>query len=131
MFDADGDLLEYIKGFVHDKNGRCLKSEIIQSIVYNWVGFGVDITTPSINGKPGGPASHGGTWCPYVFAQRIGDNSLISKMMSKLQNKLEEFEKSNIYEGTGLSIETSKLTGRMIYKYVEVIGLIDLIDLIN
>ena len=99
MSDPDGDLLEYVKGFVHDKNGHCLKSEIIQSIVCSWIG--------------------------------TGELNKMREMKEKLYKKLNEFEKNKKYEGTGVSTERSKLTGRILYKYVEVIDLMDLINLID
>jgi len=117
--DADEELLEYIKNFVYDKNGRCLKAEIIQSISYNWVGIGVNIIKPAMNLQPECKAPYGGTWCMYTFTKRVNDTNTFSIWMNKLQKKMEEFETSNIYNGTCLSIETSKLSGRIIYMYVD------------
>ena len=115
--DAEGELVEYIKGFVYDKNGHCLKSEIIQSIMLNWEGLGINIMQPPINGQPSRLAPYDGTWCQYTFAKRrLGDHS---KAIIKLHEKMEELEKNDKYNGTGLSIETSKMTGRIIYKYNE------------
>ena len=114
--DADEELLEYIKDFVHDKNGRCLKAEIIQSISYNWVGIGVNQIIPDI--YPERQAPYGGTWSRLIFF-KFAQINIIAKLMDKLHKKLEEFEKSGIYNGTGLSIETSKRSGRIIYRYID------------
>lgn len=106
--DADGDLLEYIKGFVHDKNGHCLKSELVQDLLYNWAGmsfYDQDFTVPTTSEVP-------------------------ANYITRLQEKMKDFENSDIYNGTGLSIETSKMTGRVIYKYeVPVVEVDDLIDM--
>jgi len=106
-----------------------LKAEIIQSISYNWMGIGVNIITPAMNLQPACKAPYGGTWCPYTFTFMIRNTRLLSKWMSKLQEKMEEFETSNIYNGTGLSTETSKRSGRIIYRYIDIDGLGNLLSI--
>jgi hypothetical protein len=98
----DNDLVEYIKGFVHDKNGLCLKEDIIQALFYTWKGVCEK-------------------WCPVTFKNRGGGggNYVISKWLGNLHEKMDLLENSGIYNGTGLSIETSGMTGRTIYRYVD------------
>lgn len=38
--EEDKETLEYIKRFVYEKGGDCLKSEIIKGIMFNLVGIG-------------------------------------------------------------------------------------------
>ena len=101
VVDAESELVEYIRGFVYDKNGQCLKSEIIISILFNLKGLGI-------------------TWSENDF-QVSGRDGSYSALISNVQKKMAEFEKGDKYNGTGLSIETSKMTDRVIYKYNEVI----------
>jgi len=127
--NADGDLLDYIKGFVYDKGGRCLKSEIIQSIMLNLVGIGINIDD-GLKPVNFNENTFGDTWSSFIFNNRFhrgGTNTIINKM-NKLHEKFDEFE-SGTYVGTGLSVETSKMTGRKIYKYMEPERTESLIDL--
>ena len=110
--DADGDLLDYIKGFVYDKGGRCLKSEIIQAILLNLIGVNVEDGLKPRDYKEN-------TFGGFVITNRLRCMSGITPKINKLHEKLEEFEDGDFYVGTGLSFETSKMTGRKIYKYVE------------
>ena len=127
--NADDDLLDYIKGFVYDKGGRCLKSEIIHSIMLNLVGIGINIEDGL---KPGNlnENTFGDTWSPFIFNNRFGRGGMSSIIikMNKLHEKLDEFE-NGTYVGTGLSVETSKMTGRKIYKYMDPERSESLIDL--
>jgi len=128
-FNADGDLLDYIKGFVYDKGGRCLKSEIIQSIMLNLVGIGINIDD-GLKPVNLNENTFGEKWSPFIFNNRFGRggmNTIIIKM-NKLHEKLDEFE-NGTYVGTGLSVETSKMTGRKIYKYMDPERSESLIDL--
>ena len=116
--NADGDLLDYIKGFVYDKGGRCLKSEIIQSIMLNLVGIGINIDD-GLKPVNFNENTFGDKWSSFIFNNRVsGGMRVISMKMNKLHEKLDEFE-NGTYVGTGLSVETSKMTGRKIYKYME------------
>ncbi len=119
--DADHDLLEYIKGFVYDKGGRCLKSEIIQAIMLNLIGIGINVQDGLKRADSCKENTFGGKWSPFIFRHRSSTNhkSVIIERVNNLHQKLEEFESGSVYKGTGLSIETSKMTGRIIYKYVE------------
>ena len=128
--NADGDLLDYIKGFVYDKGGRCLKSEIIQSIMLNLVGIGINIDDGLKGVTNCNENTFGDTWSSFIFNNRFGHggmNTIINKM-NKLHEKLDEFE-NGTYVGTGLSVEISKMTGRKIYKYMEPERTESLIDL--
>ena len=127
--NADGDLLDYIKGFVYDKGGRCLKSEIIQSIMLNLVGIGINIDD-GLKPVNLNENTFGDKWSPFIFNNRFshGGMSVIIKKMNKLHEKLDEFE-NGTYVGTGLSVETSKITERKIYKYMEPESTESLIDL--
>ena len=118
--DADGDLLDYIKGFVYDKGGRCLKSEIIQAILLNLVGIGVNVKDGLQHNITNKENTFGGKWSRFIFINRLhAVSKSIPNKIDKLHEKLEEFEDGGFYVGTGLSFETSKMTGRKIYKYVE------------
>ena len=119
--DADGDLLDYIKGFVYDNGGRCLKSEIIQAILLNLIGIGVNVKDGLQRNMTNKENTFGGTFSSFIFNNRFhrGGMSSINRSMIKLHEKFEEFEDGDFYVGTGLSFETSKMTGRKIYKYVE------------
>ena len=117
--NADGDLLDYIKGFVYDKGGRCLKSEVIQSIMLNLVGIGINIDD-GLKPMNFNENTFGDTWSSFIFNNRFhgGGMRVVNMKMNKLHEKLDEFE-NGTYVGTGLSVETSKMTGRKIYKYME------------
>lgn len=117
--DADGDLLDYIKGFVYDNGGRCLKSEIIQAIMLNLIGIGVNVKD-GLKPRDYKENTFGGKWSRFIFINRLhAVSKSIPNKIDKLHEKLEEFEDGDFYVGTGLSFETSKMTGRKIYKYVE------------
>ena len=106
---------------MYDNGGRCLKSEIIQAILLNLIGIGVNVKDGLQRNMTNKENTFGGTFSSFIFNNRFhrGGMSSINLRMIKLHEKLEEFEDGDFYVGTGLSFETSKMTGRKIYKYVE------------
>ena len=99
----------------------CLKSEIIQAILLNLIGIGVNVKDGLERNITNKENTFGGTFSSFIFTNRFhrGGISCIKRNMTRLHEKLEEFEDGGFYVGTGLSFETSKMTGRKIYKYVE------------
>jgi hypothetical protein len=104
------DLISFITGYVFDKGGRCLRTELIRALVENRLGMGEIFNV--------------------VEYTRIGDKRMTTKVYSEMDEKVRFYEATGFYATCkGLTFERSTMTNRIIYKYTEEVQSTDLIDI--